>query len=156
MLILQETCLSENSLHQVVLKADSHAAPMPSTVAFAIIMGHAGSLKPPIPRVQSRTTFSFHFGKPDNESSAKETRPNTSTKTLALPDSSQPGLQTARMKGLEVQPAAPGTECCPEHFNRRGSRCSGQPGGGGGGMQWPRCLEAPLGSRKCQSLLLES
>lgn len=43
-----------------------------------------------------------------------------STKTLPLPDSSEPRLQAARMKAFEVQPAVPGTECPSEHFNRKG------------------------------------
>lgn len=101
--------------------------PMPGAVAFPIVpsgltVGRSGSSRPPIPRVQSRTTFSFHFEKPENESSAKETRPNMSTKTLPLPDSSEPRLQAARMKAFEVQPAVPGTECPSEHFNRKGLR----------------------------------
>lgn len=107
---------------------------MPGAVVLAIIprrptAGCSNSLRSQFPRVQN--IRSSHFGKPDALGRHLQKKQSQKCQQRHCPcQTNEPGLLAAKMKGLEVQPAVPGTECCPEHLNRSVPCCSGQPGGG--------------------------
>lgn len=109
-------------VHRVVLKADAHTLCHAWCWALAITpsrltVGCSGSLRSQFPRVQS--ILSFHFGKLDAFGKRLQKKQSQICQQRHCPcqTTSEPGLPAAEMKGLEVQPAVPGTECCPEHLN---------------------------------------